>query len=123
MAAPVLTIQDASQVLPARGAVNLDITIKRNGVAMNLAAKTVTATIRKESAPGTIINASLEDISMTVTDAPNGVARVALTNAMMILLSGGPRVTDVIPYIVTCFVVEDNYQPQPGRIYINRSLT
>ncbi len=94
----------------AKGIVPIDATIKRNGVAVDLTAKTVTATVRKIADWDTLIDAALEDISTTVVDATAGIVQV-LVNAS--LLTGNPRkATDGIPYGIQFYVEDDLYYPE-----------
>lgn len=122
MAVPTLTIVDTSAVIPNQGATNVDITIQRDGAAVDLSSKTETATVRLESAPDTVIDASLEDVALSHQDAVNGVTRLAISSAMKALLAAGPAVDDVVTYVGQVYVVEDEYPPQLFRLFVSKSF-
>lgn len=91
---------------------------KNDGTTYDLTGKTVTVSIRAESAPDTVINAQLEDVAVTLGNdtytAAQGGVRFALSVAMSTLLgftAAGEAITRLRHYLVQYKVVSDNYMP------------
>jgi D-arabinose 5-phosphate isomerase GutQ len=118
MAAPTLTVVDATDVVPRAGALTVTLTIQQDSAAMDLSAKTVVATVRREDDPDTVIDTSLEDHALVANDAVNGVMDLVLTHAEMQLLTAPADRTEVREYLVDVKVVEDNYHPQMYRLHV-----
>lgn len=122
MTAPTVTVRDASAVLPAKGISSLVITVQRDGAAVNLTGKTVTATIRAERAPNTAVNAALEDHAVALTTPASGICTLTLTDAQMQMLSAPLKVEETRTYICQLYVVDDSYYPDPIRLFIRNEL-
>jgi hypothetical protein len=111
-----LAVVDATSAVPNRGVLVITATIQKDAAALDVTAKTVTATIRREEAPGTVVNAALEDHGVSLITAASGIVALTLSNAEMSYMDVPMDVTQAYPYIVQFYVVDDNYGPQPYRL-------
>lgn len=119
------TVVDSKVVIVQNGTVEFRTTIKKNGTAVDLTGKTVTATIRRESTPDNVLNSAYEDIAVT-----NGNADTAAT-AGGVTFSFSPsstyftvpkRASDAEPYLVQLYIVTDDYYPQLVRFGVRKEL-
>lgn len=116
------TIVEATSAIPNRGTLVITFTIQQDGSALNLTGKTPTATIRRESAPSTTINAALEDHAMTVTNAAGGICTLTLSNTELAYLSTPVEVTKAYSYLASVKVASDNYFPYLYRFWVHGVL-
>lgn len=114
MAKPIV---DSGSIVVIGGKATFDNVITKDGATYDLTGKTVTATIRRESAPSTVIDATLEGISVTVDDASNGGVTFDLTTTLSALLTAPSAAGDSIAYLVQYFVSTDSYYPQALRFH------
>lgn len=101
------------------GTVKIPLTVKQDGVVLDLTGKTVTATIRAEGSPNDVINAALEDHAVDLVVAANGTAELTLDESDLQLLPVGTKPYRPRPFIAQPLVVEDRYPTQPVRISVH----
>ena len=119
------TYVESSGVAVAGTDIGFNDVIKRDGVAVNLTGKTIkVASIRRMSAPNTVINAALEDIAITSTGTlASGEAEWTLQDTLSTHLTA---LTPTTPTQTTAFdlqyyIVQDDYYPQVHRFYARRA--
>lgn len=109
-------------VVPNRGPLDLATTIKQDGAAVNLTGETVTATVRAERDPDTVIDASLEDHAVAITTPASGLATLSLTDAEKQLLAVPPDPWDVYAYLIAFKLASEPFFPYLVRIYVHGVL-
>lgn len=115
-------VVETDEVVAAGGAVIFDNTLTKDGATYDLTGFTVVATIRKETAPTAVVDASLEDITVTVDDPTNGGVTFTLDAATTALLTteGGPtRITD---YLMQYHVTTDDAYPAVFRFGVRNVI-
>jgi hypothetical protein len=108
--------------VPNSGPLAITTTIKQDDAAMNLTGKTVVATVRAESAPATIVDATLEDHVVALTTAASGIVTLTLSDAEMQKLSVPDNPQQTTPYLVAFKVTNDPYYPQLLRLHVHGVL-
>lgn len=111
--------------LVAGGAVTLDLALTKENAVYNLTGKTVVATIRRQDNDAGVIDASLEDMAVTVDDPTNGGVTLALSAAHTTLLAPPAYLpsTSYVYYLIQFKVTTDNYiLDQKGSLAVSRKL-
>ena len=119
------TIVDSGKIIPVGRVLDLQPQLMRDGVALNLTGKTVTATFRRESAPNTTLGAAWEDEACTLSNDTYTTAQGGVRITKELLASAFPvptRATEHYDYIVEFYVVEDDYSPLKLRFGVTLSL-
>lgn len=102
---------DSGKVIRAGSAATFLNTLTKDGATYNLTGKTVVATIRATQRPNAVIDATLEDMAVTLSTAASGIVTFSLTAVMSALLSPGSGVlADAITYYDVAYkVTTDDY--------------
>jgi hypothetical protein len=119
---PNPTIVEAASAIPNRGTLVITFNVQQDGAAMNLTGKTVTATVRSDADPSTVINAALEDHAVTLVTPASGVCTLTLTTAELPYLSGAGHPSRAVGYLVNLKVMPDAYVPEAYRLLIHGVL-
>lgn len=105
-------VTDTDEIVVAGSEFVLVPTFTKDGAVYNLTGKTVRITIRAEASPDAVVNAALEDMSVTLTSPTTGVGQVTVSTTDSGYLA--PRIEGAawrtVAYLVQGKVVEDNYQ-------------
>jgi hypothetical protein len=115
---PNTTVVEATKAIPNRGTLELTVTIEQDDVALNLSGKTVTATVRREDDPDTVLDATLEDHAVSLVTAPSGIVKLTLVDTELALLTTPATRSLTNKYLAFFKVVDDNYFPQPYRLFV-----
>lgn len=116
---PNTAVVEATKAIPNRGILELTVTIERDNVVLNLSGKTVTATVRREDEPDTVLNASLEDHAVVIVTALSGIVRLTLTNTELSFLTAPTVRSLTYKHLIFFKVVDDDYVPQPYRLFVH----
>ncbi len=120
MTAPV---KDSGAIVPVGRLVDFQPRILRDGAALSLAGKTVTATIRRESAPDTPLT-GFTDLACTLGNdtytAAEGGLQLQQELTSVFTVPGNPR--ESYAYLVEFYIVDDDYSPQKLRFGVTRSF-
>ena len=114
------TLQRATKSVPNKGQLTIHFTINQGGAALSLSGLTLTAKIRREDFPDTVVHASLESHEMTITDASSGAVDLVLSSAEMQLLDAPTEYAKSWWYIITV-TCSDGYTPDPYGIPVHRA--
>lgn len=118
------TVVDSGITVVAGAPFGFTLVIERIGAPMDLTGKTVTGTIRRESAGNTVLNALLEDIAFASAAPLTGVVSADLTTvqstALAPVVAHGFEGTD--SYLIQLHVMPDEYFPQLIRFYARKKL-
>lgn len=114
-------IVDSGEIVVAGQTATFRLTLTKDGAAYDLTGKTVRCTFRRESAPGTVLAPSLEDVAMNVSDPVNGVAEVTQELEPGHFTTPAP-VERTTPYLVQSYVLQDDFYPQALRFHVRRAL-
>jgi hypothetical protein len=115
---PNTTVVESTKAIPNRGLLELTVTIEQDDLPLDLNGKTVTATVRREDEPDTVIDASLEDHVVALLVPDDGVGLLTLVNAELELLPVPPIRSKTFRHLVFFKVVEDDYFPEPYRLFV-----
>ena len=121
-----LTITDATGIVVSGGRHIFRNTITRDDLAYNITGKTVTATVRREDSPGTIIamdeygDGPLETIPVAITAPLTGLVEWTMTAAMSEALLAPPFPARTTNFTVQYHVVEDDFYPDLLRFRARR---
>lgn len=121
MTQPAYTITDTSTVLAGGGTASVSITVKRDGVAVNLTGTNPTCTIRSAVARET--SAGLENVALTLVTPASGICRLDLTATMLEQMArpiGKPE--QLIGYIAQVYVPEQSYYPTPFWLWVRAAI-
>ena len=117
-------IVDSEVTVVAGGRFDFDNVLTKDGGVYDLTDKTVRLTIRSEDAPASIVDATLEDMVVTVDDPTAGGVAIQVTSVMsnkLALTTQYPVITTV-PYLAQYKVIEDECYPQLLRFHARRPL-
>jgi len=120
-------VVDSGSVIVAGGGATFDNVLSKDGATYVLTGKTVVATIRAESDPSSVIDATLEDIAVTLggtVAAALGGVQFTLTTAQTTLLAPGATLPalSLLNYLLQYKVVTDSYFPQLLRFAVRKKL-
>ena len=108
-------------VVTVGAAATIDVTVRKDGEAVDLTNKTVTATVRAANNDQTVIHADLEAMATTLQDAGAGVVRVSLTAALTAHLDAPANVSQARGYYLQLVVTDDGYAPNPVKFNVRRA--
>lgn len=113
------TYVEGTQVAVAGATIHFDHTILLNGTALNLTGRTVLATLRASWLPAAL-HASLEDMAVTVDDAPAGGVNWSILEAVSVLLTPWcpSSHVDTALFDLQYHVIEIDYYPQVFRFAV-----
>jgi len=121
-----LTITDATGIVVAGGRHIFRNTITRDDAPYDITGKTVTATVRREDAPSTVIavdehgDGPLEKIPVSLSDPATGLVEWTLTAEMSEALLAPPFPARTANFTVQYHVVEDDFYPDLLRFRARR---
>ena len=89
---------DNGDVVPNRGRLEITITLTKDSGVLDLTGKTVTATVRRETAAATVVHADLEDHAVSLTTPALGIVKLTIVDADLqkILVPDNPTRASVL---------------------------
>jgi len=108
-------------VVTVGAAATIDVTVRKDGEAVDLTNKTVTATVRAANNDQAVIHDDLEGFATTLQDAEAGVVRVELTAALTAHLEAPANVTQTRGHYLQLVVTDDGYAPNPVKFNVRRA--
>jgi len=115
-----LTITDATGIVVSGGRHIFLNTITRDAGTYNLTGKTVTATVRREDSPATVVDDDLEEIAVSLNVPSTGLVEWTLTAVMSAALLAPPFPARTTTFTVQYHVVEDDFYPDLLRFRARR---
>lgn len=113
-------------VIVAGDAVTFKTTLTKDAATYNLTGKTVIANVRRESDDDEVIDATLEDLAVTLgntnTAASSGGVTLSLTPAQTALLAPDYGITVAQSYLVQFHVLTDDFTTQALQFKVRRGL-
>lgn len=122
---PLPNVKDSRQVITVGRVADFQPRLMRDGAAIDLTGKTVTATMRRESDPGTTLGAAWENMAVTLGNNTYTAAQGGVRIAKELLASAFATPASLnasAAYVIEFYVVEDDYSPRPCRIGVTRGL-
>ncbi len=119
------TVIDSKVVVVQDDTIEFRTTIKKNGVAVDLTGKTVTATIRRESTADNVLNSAYEDIAVTNGNVDTAATLGGVTfnfSPLSTYFTVPKRASNAEAYLIQLYVVTDDYHPQLVRFGVRKKL-
>lgn len=120
-------VKDSLKIIPQGRLADFQVQLLRDGVAIDVSAKTITATFRRDGGryAGTTLGAAWEDEACTLGNptytAANGGVRIQREiDPAVFLAPSDPSAS--YAYLVEFYIAGDDYSPQKLRFGVTRSL-